>query len=166
MDGCSLAFSFLFNDKWICASFFLSLLLPLSPQIIFADECTEAEGRHWHMKHFCCFECETVLGGQRYIMKEGRPYCCGCFESLYAEYCDSCGEHIGRSEIWSLSGLVSRAWRPPWKRVASLQLDCERSYLICCLKWNGTYFNDRISEARSDLKSRSRRWHWSKMRHF
>ncbi|XP_048111095.1 prickle-like protein 2b [Alosa alosa] len=64
-------------------------------EIIFADECTEAEGRHWHMKHFCCFECETVLGGQRYIMKEGRPYCCGCFESLYAEYCDSCGEHIG-----------------------------------------------------------------------
>lgn len=65
------------------------------PQIILADECTEAEGRHWHMKHFCCFECETVLGGQRYIMKEGRPYCCSCFESLYAEYCDSCGEHIG-----------------------------------------------------------------------
>ncbi|KAM6981148.1 LOW QUALITY PROTEIN: prickle-like protein 2b [Aplochiton taeniatus] len=64
-------------------------------EIIFADECTEAEGRHWHMKHFCCFECETVLGGQRYIMKEGRPYCCACFQSLYAEYCDSCGEHIG-----------------------------------------------------------------------
>ncbi|ELW48673.1 Prickle-like protein 2 [Tupaia chinensis] len=64
-------------------------------QIIFADECTEAEGRHWHMKHFCCFECETVLGGQRYIMKEGRPYCCHCFESLYAEYCDTCAQHIG-----------------------------------------------------------------------
>ncbi|XP_062842381.1 prickle-like protein 2b [Trichomycterus rosablanca] len=64
-------------------------------EIIFSDECTEAEGRHWHMKHFCCYECETVLGGQRYIMKEGRPYCCVCFESLYAEYCDSCGEHIG-----------------------------------------------------------------------
>uniref|UniRef100_A0AAV2KYC1 Prickle-like protein 1 n=1 Tax=Knipowitschia caucasica TaxID=637954 RepID=A0AAV2KYC1_KNICA len=64
-------------------------------EIIFADECTEAEGRHWHMKHFSCFECETVLGGQRYIMKDGRPYCCGCFESLYAEYCEACGEHIG-----------------------------------------------------------------------
>ncbi|CAL8258088.1 unnamed protein product [Gadus morhua 'NCC'] len=64
-------------------------------EIIFADECTEAEGRHWHMKHFCCFECETVLGGQRYIMKDGRPHCCNCFESLYAEYCDACGEHIG-----------------------------------------------------------------------
>ncbi|KAG7523547.1 prickle 1 [Solea senegalensis] len=64
-------------------------------QIIFADECTEAEGRHWHMKHFACFECETILGGQRYIMRDGRPYCCGCFESLYAEYCEACGDHIG-----------------------------------------------------------------------
>ncbi|KAK7135345.1 hypothetical protein R3I94_014113 [Phoxinus phoxinus] len=64
-------------------------------EVIFADECTEAEGRHWHMKHFCCFECEAALGGQRYIMRESRPYCCRCYESLYAEYCDTCGEHIG-----------------------------------------------------------------------
>lgn len=48
------------------------------------------------MKHFACFECETMLGGQRYIMKDGHPYCCGCFESLYAEYCEACGENIGR----------------------------------------------------------------------
>ncbi|XP_034552663.1 prickle planar cell polarity protein 3-B [Notolabrus celidotus] len=64
-------------------------------EIILADECTEAEGRYWHMKHFCCFECEAALGGQRYIMKESRPYCCTCYESMYAEYCDTCGEHIG-----------------------------------------------------------------------
>ncbi|XP_076597763.1 uncharacterized protein prickle3 isoform X1 [Chaetodon auriga] len=64
-------------------------------EIILADECTEAEGRYWHMKHFCCFECEAALGGQRYIMRESRPYCCSCYESLYAEYCDTCGEHIG-----------------------------------------------------------------------
>lgn len=36
-----------------------------------------------------------MLGGQRYIMKDSRPYCCGCFESLYAEYCEACGENIG-----------------------------------------------------------------------
>lgn len=47
------------------------------------------------MKHFCCFECEAALGGQRYIMGESRPYCCSCYESLYAECCDTCGEHIG-----------------------------------------------------------------------
>ncbi|XP_069798252.1 prickle-like protein 1 [Narcine bancroftii] len=63
-------------------------------QLIFAEECTEAEGRYWHMGHFSCTECDAVLGGQRYIMKEGQPYCCGCFEMLYAEYCESCREII------------------------------------------------------------------------
>lgn len=88
----------------------ISLFSASVSQIIFSDECTEAEGRHWHMKHFCCFECETVLGGQRYIMKEGRPYCCTCFESLYAEYCDSCGEHIGKSP--SISADLESPQRP------------------------------------------------------
>ncbi|XP_026182382.1 prickle-like protein 1b isoform X2 [Mastacembelus armatus] len=86
------------NGKILCGRHHAELLKPRCAscdEIIFADECTEAEGRHWHMKHFVCFECETMLGGQRYIMKDGRPYCCGCFESLYAEYCEACGENIG-----------------------------------------------------------------------
>ncbi|XP_072310971.1 prickle-like protein 1 [Eucyclogobius newberryi] len=86
------------NDKILCGRHHAELLKPRCSscdEIILADECTEAEGRHWHMKHFACFECETMLGGQRYIMKDGRPYCCGCFESLYAEYCEACGENIG-----------------------------------------------------------------------
>ncbi|XP_037944175.1 protein espinas-like [Teleopsis dalmanni] len=64
-------------------------------EIIFSDECTEAEGRTWHMKHFACLECEQQLGGQRYIMREGKPYCLSCFDSMFAEYCDYCGEVIG-----------------------------------------------------------------------
>lgn len=87
----------------MAGSYALTIWL-LHLQIIFADECTEAEGRHWHMKHFCCFECETVLGGQRYIMKEGRPYCCHCFESLYAEYCDTCAQHIGEATLGAQLG--------------------------------------------------------------
>ncbi|XP_056429932.1 prickle-like protein 1 [Hyla sarda] len=86
------------DGKIHCGRHHAELLKPrcsACDEIIFADECTEAEGRHWHMKHFCCYECETVLGGQRYIMKDGRPFCCGCFESHYAEYCEACGEHIG-----------------------------------------------------------------------
>nr|XP_054595621.1 prickle-like protein 1 isoform X1 [Nothobranchius furzeri] len=86
------------NGKIFCGRHHAELLKPRCSscdEIIFADECTEAEGRHWHMKHFACFECGTMLGGQRYIMKNGRPYCCGCFESLYAEYCEACGENIG-----------------------------------------------------------------------
>ncbi|XP_048191587.1 prickle planar cell polarity protein 3 isoform X2 [Perognathus longimembris pacificus] len=64
-------------------------------EIIFSPECTEAEGRHWHMGHFCCFECEASLGGQRYVMHQSRPHCCACYEARHAEYCDGCGEHIG-----------------------------------------------------------------------
>ncbi|XP_062529833.1 protein prickle isoform X3 [Bombyx mori] len=64
-------------------------------EIILADECTEAEGRAWHMKHFACAECSKQLGGQRYIMREARPYCLPCFDGCFAEYCDACGEPVG-----------------------------------------------------------------------
>lgn len=64
-------------------------------QLIFAREFTEAEGRSWHKKHFCCFECEKVLGGQKYIMKQDRPYCCSCYEQRFAQYCHTCGDIIG-----------------------------------------------------------------------
>lgn len=47
------------------------------------------------MKHFACFDCDKQLGGQRYIMREGKPYCLGCFDNMFAEYCDYCGEAIG-----------------------------------------------------------------------
>ncbi|XP_063792635.1 prickle planar cell polarity protein 3 isoform X3 [Pseudophryne corroboree] len=67
-------------------------------KVIFSVECTEAEGYHWHKRHFCCTECECALGGQSYIMKEKRPYCSHCYERLYAQYCDSCGESIGVDE--------------------------------------------------------------------
>ncbi|KAK3101185.1 hypothetical protein FSP39_001608 [Pinctada imbricata] len=90
---------YLFKDDFLyCGRHHAELIKPrcaACDEIIFADECTEAEGRSWHMKHFCCFECDRQLGGQRYIMKEGRPYCCLCFERMFAEYCDTCGEHIG-----------------------------------------------------------------------
>ena len=63
-------------------------------KIIFAEQCTEAEDRCWHVSHFCCFECDCPLGGMRYIMKEGNPFCCHCFKSMNAEFCDACGEPI------------------------------------------------------------------------
>ena len=64
-------------------------------QLILSDECTEAENRHWHLGHFACVECAKSLGGQRYIMREGKPSCVGCFDHLYSEFCESCGLVIG-----------------------------------------------------------------------
>ncbi|KAM5145872.1 prickle planar cell polarity protein 3 [Mantella aurantiaca] len=67
-------------------------------EVIFSVECTQAEGSHWHTRHFCCFECECALIGQRYVMRERRPYCRACYERLYSQYCDTCGESIGVDE--------------------------------------------------------------------
>ncbi|XP_057279552.1 prickle-like protein 4 [Pezoporus wallicus] len=64
-------------------------------QLIFMEECIEAEGRRWHLEHFCCLECDAPLRGQRYVMQSGRPCCRGCFESLFAEPCQACGDPIG-----------------------------------------------------------------------
>ncbi|CAJ0945646.1 unnamed protein product [Ranitomeya imitator] len=66
--------------------------------IIFSVECTQAEGFHWHTRHFCCFECECSVVGHRHVMKDKRPYCSACYEKLYTQYCDSCGEIIGVDE--------------------------------------------------------------------
>lgn len=54
-------------------------------QIIFSREYTQAEGRSWHVQHFCCWFCDTALAGQRYIAKENNPYCVNCFDKLLSK---------------------------------------------------------------------------------
>uniref|UniRef100_A0A914WSY0 Uncharacterized protein n=2 Tax=Plectus sambesii TaxID=2011161 RepID=A0A914WSY0_9BILA len=56
-------------------------------EIIFSENCTEAEGRSWHMTHFTCFECDRQLGEQRYRMQDKRPYCIDCYDSVYGQRC-------------------------------------------------------------------------------
>ena len=46
------------------------------------------------MTHFCCSNCQKRLGGERYVMRQSQPFCLNCFETMYAEYCDTCGERI------------------------------------------------------------------------
>jgi hypothetical protein len=46
------------------------------------------------MDHFCCSNCTKRLGGERYVMRQSQPFCLTCFETMYAEYCDTCGERI------------------------------------------------------------------------
>ncbi|KAJ7327736.1 Prickle-like protein 2 [Desmophyllum pertusum] len=95
--GMLLALSVVFDGRVFCGRHHAETLRPrcaACDEIIFAEQCTEAEDRCWHVSHFCCFECDCPLGGMRYIMKEGNPFCCHCFKSMYAEFCDACGEPI------------------------------------------------------------------------
>lgn len=67
---------------------------PACDELIFSDECTEAEGRSWHMDHFACFNCNTLLGGQKYYIKQSKPYCCDCHEKSLVEICATCHNSI------------------------------------------------------------------------
>jgi hypothetical protein len=46
------------------------------------------------MDHFCCSNCKKRLGGERYVMRQTQPLCLNCSQTMYAEYCDTCGERI------------------------------------------------------------------------
>uniref|UniRef100_F1L5T8 Protein espinas n=1 Tax=Ascaris suum TaxID=6253 RepID=F1L5T8_ASCSU len=63
-------------------------------ELIFSEECTEAEGRTWHMSHFACNECGAQLGGQRYIAKNERVLCIPCFHNNFSLACNTCKKEI------------------------------------------------------------------------
>uniref|UniRef100_A0A5S6R0J3 LIM zinc-binding domain-containing protein n=1 Tax=Trichuris muris TaxID=70415 RepID=A0A5S6R0J3_TRIMR len=68
-------------------------------EIIFADECIEAEGHSWHLAHFTCSQCSACLGGCRYVMRNNRPYCLRCFDDdTFVHSCATCREKISSSD--------------------------------------------------------------------
>eukprot|EP00112_Aurelia_sp_Birch-Aquarium-sp1_P023835 Seg727.2 transcript_id=Seg727.2/GoldUCD/mRNA.D3Y31 product="Prickle-like protein 1" protein_id=Seg727.2/GoldUCD/D3Y31 len=63
-------------------------------ELIFTKEYTQAEGQNWHIKHFCCLECDKELGGQRYVARDEHPYCLECYGAKFAKVCTECKERI------------------------------------------------------------------------
>ncbi|XP_035769201.1 testin isoform X2 [Neolamprologus brichardi] len=59
-------------------------------ELIFSNEYTQAEGQNWHLKHFCCFECDCILAGETYVMENDKPVCKPCYMKNYAVKCSSC----------------------------------------------------------------------------
>ncbi|XP_072291642.1 testin [Eucyclogobius newberryi] len=63
-------------------------------ELIFSNEYTQAEGQDWHLKHFCCFDCDCVLAGETYVMENDKPVCKPCYMNNYAMKCASCHSPI------------------------------------------------------------------------
>ncbi|XP_037539143.1 testin [Nematolebias whitei] len=59
-------------------------------ELIFSNEYTQAEGQNWHLKHFCCFDCDCILAGETYVMENDKPVCKPCYMRSYAVKCSSC----------------------------------------------------------------------------
>ncbi|XP_046391968.1 four and a half LIM domains protein 2 isoform X5 [Ischnura elegans] len=75
---------------------------PLGPEfvrvtkpLIFSGEYTKAMSKEWHSGHFCCWQCDESLTGQRYVLRDDHPYCVRCYESVFANLCEQCNKTIG-----------------------------------------------------------------------
>ncbi|XP_059622617.1 uncharacterized protein LOC132265848 [Phlebotomus argentipes] len=69
-------------------------------ELIFMKEYTVAEGSTFHIKHFCCFQCDQPLAGHKYVPDDttGMPLCLKCFDEFHAEKCSKCHKPIGPAE--------------------------------------------------------------------
>ncbi|XP_016425184.1 testin-like [Sinocyclocheilus rhinocerous] len=63
-------------------------------ELIFSNEYTQAEGHNWHLKHFCCFDCDCVLAGETYVMENEKPVCKPCYMKHHAVCCAACQNPI------------------------------------------------------------------------
>ncbi|XP_064489395.1 prickle planar cell polarity protein 3-A-like isoform X3 [Ornithodoros turicata] len=64
-------------------------------ELIFSGEYTKAMNKDWHSGHFCCWQCDDSLTGQRYVLRDEHPYCVRCYEQVFANSCDECNKVIG-----------------------------------------------------------------------
>ncbi|XP_051979200.1 testin [Xyrauchen texanus] len=63
-------------------------------ELIFSNEYTQAEGHNWHLKHFCCFDCDCVLAGETYVMENEKPVCKPCYMKNHTVCCVACQNPI------------------------------------------------------------------------
>ncbi|XP_063635241.1 testin [Cydia splendana] len=92
---------FFYKDEIYCARDLANVLeIPRCAgcdELIFTRPYTAAEGRAFHVQHFCCYHCDAPLGGKKYVPddKTGLPICLSCYDQFYAERCRACGGVIG-----------------------------------------------------------------------
>lgn len=55
--------------------------------MIFLKEYTIAEEHTYHVRHFCCFECDKPLAGLEYVSIEKQPVCLDCYQNKYGKVC-------------------------------------------------------------------------------
>jgi len=85
---------FYHNGEVYCGRHYAQLLnIPrcfACDELIFVKEYTCAEGKAFHFRHFCCYECDIPLGGKQYIPKDDQPVCLECFQDKYGKKCHTC----------------------------------------------------------------------------
>ncbi|KAK0174273.1 hypothetical protein PV327_011046 [Microctonus hyperodae] len=93
---------FYYEGKLYCARDLASLMkIPrcfACDELIFVREYTVAEGHNYHVKHFCCWDCDIPLAGKQYISENDRPLCLNCYQKTYAKLCCACNQLIAADQ--------------------------------------------------------------------
>ncbi|XP_031342260.1 four and a half LIM domains protein 2 isoform X4 [Photinus pyralis] len=87
-----------FEDNVYCERHYAEKLKPRCAscdELIFSGEYTKAMNKDWHGQHFCCWQCDESLTGQRYVLRDEHPYCVQCYETVFANSCEKCSKTIG-----------------------------------------------------------------------
>lgn len=96
-------------------------------ELIFTKKYTAAEGYQFHIKHFCCFECDLPLAGREYIPcdETNNPCCLVCYDHFYGKICQKCSLAIKPTEkgvSWEKSNWHERCFR-------CVGVDCNKSLI-------------------------------------
>ncbi|XP_055841227.1 prickle planar cell polarity protein 3 isoform X4 [Episyrphus balteatus] len=86
------------DDKIYCERHYAEILRARCngcDELIFSGEYTKAMNKDWHSGHFCCWQCDESLTGQRYVIRDDHPYCIKCYENVFANTCEECSKIIG-----------------------------------------------------------------------
>lgn len=96
---------FHYNNEIYCARDLAELMeIPrctACDELILVPEYTLADGKNYHIKHFCCFHCDLQLAGQQYVSDDtpnNNPVCLKCFDHHYANVCSCCKKIIAPTE--------------------------------------------------------------------
>jgi testin len=96
---------FHYNNEIYCARDLAELMeIPrcsACDELILVPEYTLADGKSYHVKHFCCFHCDIQLAGQQYVSDDtpnNNPVCLPCFDRHYANMCSCCGNSIAPTD--------------------------------------------------------------------
>ena len=85
------------EDKLFCGRHYADRHRPrcnACDELIMSGQYTQAEDSNWHVEHFCCWNCDTLLGGHQYVNKDGHPYCMNCYNEKFAKTCCACHRKI------------------------------------------------------------------------
>lgn len=95
---------FHFNNEIYCARDLAAMLdIPrcsACDELILVAEFTLADGKNYHIKHFCCDFCDKPLAGHQYVNDEktNNPICLSCYDLHHANSCLICKGIIAPNE--------------------------------------------------------------------